>query len=37
MELMLIIFTGGSSSGVTGVEGNIFEINRLKRENQQLR
>jgi len=25
------------SSGVAGVKGNIFEINRLKRENQQLK
>lgn len=26
-----------ASSGVAGVNGNIFEINRLKRENQQLK
>lgn len=25
------------SSGVAGVKGNIFEINRLKRENRQLK
>lgn len=25
------------SSGVAGVKGNLFEINRLKRENRQLK
>jgi len=25
------------SLGIAGVKGNIFEINRLKRENQQLK
>ncbi|MCX6751873.1 MAG: transposase [Candidatus Nomurabacteria bacterium] len=25
------------SSGIAGVKGNLFEINRLKRENRQLK
>lgn len=25
------------SSGIAGAKGNVFEINRLKRENQQLK
>jgi hypothetical protein len=26
-----------ASSGIAGAKGNIFEVNRLKRENQQLK